>query len=389
MKAHGFLALLVVVLFAPSLARGQVPPTTAKVETAALDLTPPDRYQIPSVLEPIRRVTILAPSDGVVRSMDAPIGATVREGQEMAQLDRTEAAARLKIAQANVKEMQALLKTSPAAAVVQAQLEAAQARTEIAQLELDRCTLRAPFAGRVFAAPISPGQYVTKGTLLAELVDTSSLHVLVPYDRAGVSVGGNVNVSIEGQTVSGKVQAMLPLGEEHAPLRGLSTSFTAVWVAIPNTKGTFEPGQRVLSPSLPTAPIATIPAHALHGEGKGAPKVQVIRNEYATDVAVRVLGHPGPDRVQVSGPLRRTDALIVSSTVPLVAGTLVRFSGSASGIEAMSPNPAESGEAAAITAPSGSARTASDSARGKTATRPTESPRTNTPARPASNATPF
>ncbi len=216
MKAHGFLAVLGVVLLVPSLARGQAPPATAKVETAALDLTPPDRYQIPSILEPIRRVTMLAPADGVVRSIEVPVGAAVREGQEVAQLERTEAAARLKIAQANVKEIQALLKNSPTAAVVQAQLEAAQARAEIAQLELDRCTLRAPFAGRVFASPISPGQYVTKGTLIAELVDLASLHVLVPYDRAGVSVGGNVNVNIEGQTVAGKVQALLPLDEQHA-----------------------------------------------------------------------------------------------------------------------------------------------------------------------------
>jgi multidrug efflux pump subunit AcrA (membrane-fusion protein) len=367
------------------------------VETAALNLMPPDRFQIPAVLEPIRRVTILAPTDGVVRTIEVPVGASVRDGQEIAQLDRTEAAARLKIAQANVKEMQATAKAagaanSPAAAVAQAQVEAAQARAEIAQLELDRCTLRAPFAGRVFAAPISPGQYVTKGTLVAELVDVSSLHALIPHDRTGVSVGASLNVSIEGQTVPGKVQATLPLSEELAALRELSTSYTAVWVSISNTKGTFEPGQRALSPSLPTAPIATIPAHALQGENKGTPKIQVIRNEYATDVAVRVLGHPGPDRVQVSGPLRKTDALIVSSSVPLIAGTLIRFSGSngkTGGIEATNPNPAESGEVAGITPPRSGTRATSDSPRGKTATRPAEPSRSNPPARPASGATPF
>jgi multidrug efflux pump subunit AcrA (membrane-fusion protein) len=388
MKAHGFLAVLGVVLLVPSLARGQAPPATARVETAALDLTPPDRYQIPSILEPIRRVTILAPADGVVRSIELP-GTAVRDEQEIARIDRNEAAARLKIAEANVKEFQALLKNAPGSAVAQAQLEAAQARAEIAKMELDRCTLRAPFAGRIFATPISPGQYVTKGTLVAELVDVTSLHVLVPYDRAAVSVGASVNVSIEGQTVAGKVQAILPLPERSAALRELSTSFTAVWVTISNTKGTFEPGQRVLSPSIPTAPLATIPAHALHAETKGEPKVQVIRNEYATDVPVRVLGHPGPDRVQVSGPLRKTDTLIVSSTVPLMAGTLVRFGGSTSGIEATNPNPAASGEVAGIHPPQTGARLASDPARGKTAPRPTVPPRTNTPARPAANATPF
>ena len=52
--------------------------------------------------------------------------------------------------------------------------------------------------------------------------------------------------------------------------------------------------------------------------------MQVIRNEYVTDIPVRVLGHPGPERVQVSGLFRPNDALVVSSSVPLLAGTLIR-----------------------------------------------------------------
>ena len=92
----------------------------------------------------------------------------------MAQLDRAEAMAKLKIAQAVVKEKQALLKRSGSGdAVDQAQVEAAEARAELAQLELDRLTLRAPFAGRVLSVPVSSGQFVLKGTVLAEVADVS------------------------------------------------------------------------------------------------------------------------------------------------------------------------------------------------------------------------
>jgi pyruvate/2-oxoglutarate dehydrogenase complex dihydrolipoamide acyltransferase (E2) component len=329
-------------------------------------------------------VTILTPTDGVVRSIEVPVGASVREGQEIAQLDRAEAAARLKIAQANVKEIQAMLKAAgtgnaPSAAVIQTRLEAAQVRADIAQLELDRCTFRAPFAGRLLAAPISPGQYVAKRALVAEPADVSSLHALVPFDRSGLSVGGNLNVSIEGQTVAEKVQATLPIFESLAPLRELSKAFTATWITISNVKGTFEPGQRVLNPSLPTAPIATIPAQALHDADKGVPKVQMIRNEYAADVAVRILGHLGPDWVQVSGPFRKTDALIGSLSVPLIAGTLIRFGGSTGGIEATNPNPAESGEVAGIMLPRPGSHAASDpAAQG----RPRPGPQPGPPSRP-------
>ena len=83
--------------------------------------------------------------------------------------------------------------------------------------------------------------------------------------------------------------------------------------------------------------------------------VQVIRNEYVTNVPVHVLGGLGPDRVQVSGAFRSRDALIVGSSVALVPGTLVRFNQgpSARGIEGMSPNPEHGGLDAGITPPAG------------------------------------
>src|SRR4051794_19160137 len=285
---------------------GQMP-TSAKVESIPLELRSPDRFQIPALLEPIRHVTINTPIDGILRSFDLPVGSVVRERQEIGQLDRAEALARLKIAQANVKEAQALAKGATNSAVAQAHVEAAQARAELADLDLERCTLRAPFAGRLLSVAVSPGQFLPKGAKVADLADVSSLRVLVPIDRASVTVGGNINISVEGQVVPGKVQATLPLPESHAPLRELATAFTAAWVAVPNPKGDLEPGQRVLSPSLPTSALANIPSRAVREPARGevgGPSVQVIRNEYVTDIPVRVLGHPGPERTQVSGLFR-------------------------------------------------------------------------------------
>ena len=67
--------------------------------------------------------------------------------------------------------------------------------------------------------------------------------------------------------------------------------------------------------------------------------VQVIRNEYVTNVPVRVLGDTGPERTQITGLFRRTDALIVSSSVSLLPGTLVRFGEGAGphGVEGVAP----------------------------------------------------
>ena len=79
----------------------------AKVERAPLHLTPPDRYQVPNLVEPLRKVVVMAPTEGVLKSLAVPVGATFKEGQEFGRLDTAGALARLKIAMASVKEMQA------------------------------------------------------------------------------------------------------------------------------------------------------------------------------------------------------------------------------------------------------------------------------------------
>jgi RND family efflux transporter MFP subunit len=384
-------------LVAAGVARGQsapraTPPSaaTARVETAPLALTSPDRYQIPAPLEPIRRVALMAPADGIVQAISVPVGATVREGQDLVQLDRAEATARRKIAQAGAQEMLAALEDvrtrapatgSPkaAAAIAEARVEAARAQVELAQLALDHCTLRAPFAGRMLAAPVSPGQFVTKGTTVAELADVSSVRVLVPVDRTAVTPGAPLVLSVEGKDVSGTIRAVLPLPEAFAPLRDLAAPLAAAWVEIANPGGALEAGQRARSPHLPTAALAVVPGRAVRpAGGASSPSVQVIRNEFVADVPVFVLGEVGPERVQVSGPLRPHDVLIVETSVPLVAGTLIRFEGDPTRpVETTGPSPDEAGAVANIIPP-GASPTAG--ARPKAASRPAPSPALPSPA---------
>src|SRR5262245_31952861 len=91
---------------------GQAAPGSARIETVPLHLAMPEAYQVTVVLEPARRVMVVAPADGVIQSLDARLGGTVREAQELAQLDRSEPNAKLKMASAEIKEKQALLKSN-------------------------------------------------------------------------------------------------------------------------------------------------------------------------------------------------------------------------------------------------------------------------------------
>ena len=377
------------------MASGQTMPTAARIESVPLELTMPERYQVTELLEPIRRVTLIAPADGFVRRIEFRLGALVRESQEIAQLDRNEASARVKVAVAEVKEKEAQLKAagaaSPSTEIFRSQLDAARARVELAEIALDRCTLRAPFAGQIVALPVSAGQYVVKGTTIAELADISALKTLLPVDRRSVSSGAAVTVQVEGQDVAGKVQAVLPLPAQFATLRELATPFAAAWIMIPNTKGELEPGLRVRPTTVPVTPIATIPKRAVKAgsaRDTDGTMVQVIRNEYVTNIPVRVLGDTGPERTQITGLFRRTDALIVSSSVQLMPGTLIRFGegAAAHGIEGTAPNPSLSGAEAGITAPEGSRGRGTASGRSPRgsaaapATKPVATPPTSAPA---------
>lgn len=64
----------------------------------------------------------------------------------------------------------------------QSNLAAAKARLSRAAADLDRCSVRAPFSGRVKSADLEVGQYVSPGKPLLTLADDSNLEIQVPLD---------------------------------------------------------------------------------------------------------------------------------------------------------------------------------------------------------------
>ena len=370
----------------------QVP---ARVERAPIYPTPPDRYRVPMILEASRRVAVMSPADGVLRTLAVPVGSTVRDGQEIARLDPAGALARLKIANASVKEMEAELgaakggpsaQRGPGVATAEARVEAARARAELAQMEVDACTLRAPFNGRITAAHVSTGQYLAKGTTILDIADVSSVRVMLPVDRNAVKVGGTMNFTIEGSGVSGRVQAILPLPESHATLRELASPLAAAWVVVDNAAGALEPGQRGQSPYLPNAPIAGVASYAIGKDDGGRPIVQVIRAEHVADIPITILGILGPDRTQVSGPFRPSDVLIQTTSQPLRPGTFIRFNDAqpARTLEGQPPSVDQVGDPAEINTPPGIAPIGSGGR-----PRPANNPRPAAPRPSAPGAVPF
>ena len=95
-----------------------------------------------------------------------------------------------------------------------AALARARVQREMAEIELGRTAVRAPFSGVVTARQASPGGYVKAGDPVVTLVDDERLEVEadVPADRlGGLSPGLRVSIELDDGTVhSATVRAVVP-----------------------------------------------------------------------------------------------------------------------------------------------------------------------------------
>jgi RND family efflux transporter MFP subunit len=73
-----------------------------------------------------------------------------------------------------------LLRREPQLAEAQATADSAQAMVQQAQLDLERCQLKAPFAGRVWSKRVDVGQFLIKGESVARIYSVEIAEVRLP-----------------------------------------------------------------------------------------------------------------------------------------------------------------------------------------------------------------
>jgi len=81
----------------------------------------------------------------------------------------------------------ALVLREPQLALAQADLAAARASLRQAQVNLDRCTIRAPFAGRTLSDNVDEGQYVRAGTMVGSIYATDVAEIIVSIPDADLA----------------------------------------------------------------------------------------------------------------------------------------------------------------------------------------------------------
>ena len=106
--------------------------------------------------------------------------------------------------------------------VAEASLTQARAEEAIAQLQLSRCQIRAPFSGRVAKRLVDPGTMLANGTPVLNLVDNSVLEfrAAVPSeDYSKIRMGATAQITVDampGLILHGVITRILPTMDERS-----------------------------------------------------------------------------------------------------------------------------------------------------------------------------
>lgn len=144
-------------------------------------------------LAPVRHTILSAEISGIISHLSKREGEHFETGETLAELDCTMHSARLSRAEAQIREALTIHQTNKRlqelGSVSILELEISETRKDVAYAELeiqrsivDRCTIAAPFPGRIVEYFAQEHQYVSEGQAIVDILDDSLLevHMIIP-----------------------------------------------------------------------------------------------------------------------------------------------------------------------------------------------------------------
>jgi len=276
-------------------------------------------------------VVLKPETDGVLATSEFSEGQTVKRDQVLFTLRDEEQRARLRVAEANLslardvfKRTQKLM-TRDAASLAQkdraaAELEVARARVALAQLQLQRTEIRAPFDGVVGIRMVDPGDRVTDETPLVQIDAVDRLQVLFAISEQGVAfarTGAPLALRVlpyPGEVFHGEVFYVSPTLDPHTRRMLLKG-----WV--PNEDGRLRAGLFAdVDLEIATRENALlVPEPAIVVDRHGSYVWRLGEDDTATRVPVE-LGLRKGGRVEVTLGLRPGDTIVVAGTHKVADG---------------------------------------------------------------------
>ncbi|MFP8967721.1 efflux RND transporter periplasmic adaptor subunit [Pokkaliibacter sp. CJK22405] len=149
--------------------------------------------QARGVLQAVEQATISSEIAGRINALPFREGQSFKKGEALVKFDCSTYEAQLSASQAASRAAQAELSQNRqlaemrsvgkyAVSLSAAHLAEAQAQSKVYKLQVDRCTLTAPFSGQVVQTEVNPYESVAAGTPLMDIVNNQTLeiHILVP-----------------------------------------------------------------------------------------------------------------------------------------------------------------------------------------------------------------
>lgn len=284
-----------------------------------------------------RQVTIATRHAGVVEKVLFEGGTMVEANQALVQLHaetekiavETAEAQRSQAADAveRLKQLSEGVVTRVARAEADTALKVADAALRRAREELERMTIRAPFAGTVGLTTLQIGDYIGVGTPIATLDDRTSLLVeftvpesVAPLIKKGLPLRASL-VTRSGEVYDGEIESV---GTRIDP----DTRTLAVRGEVPNPTLTLIPGSTFsISVRLPGQEAPLVPGLAVQWDRRGAFVWRLTPANAVERVDIAIVSRNG-DRVMVDAALKAGDKVVHEGGDQLRPGQTVKPQGS-------------------------------------------------------------
>jgi membrane fusion protein (multidrug efflux system) len=233
-----------------------------------------------------------------------------------------EAKARVKLSEAEYQRVNKLFKNGAISETQRdsalAQMQINEAQLEQSQVSLEKMTLRAPFTGIVGLRQFSPGDYITAGADMLEIVDINSMkldfripEIYLPQVAQGQTLSINLS-AFPGEAFEGKVTAISPQISE----QGRNILVRAL---LPNKDKKLRPGLFAKVQLLVKQEnLIVIPEEAIIPQGKGF-LVYIYKDDKVTPMPVQ-LGQRMRGSVVISG-INVGDVVITAGQLKLQPGS--------------------------------------------------------------------
>jgi RND family efflux transporter MFP subunit len=342
MKRHGTILALTAALAVLGVATGaDAPPVPVVVAEARMENFAANLVATGTVVS--RNDARISGEVGGTLAWIAEPGAMVKRGAAIARIDAERLMLALRDNEAAVKRLDAQLdllatqrkrlQTLGTNVVSQSQLDEASSRERMAEqdveqarvardrarLDLNRATVRAPFDGIVAERLQQSGEFVAGGTPLLRLVNDSDLEVVAraPLITADAVGAGAIAQLIDGdRKVSGKVRAVIPVGDERSRMVELRIALT-------------DRSWRVGAPvRVEIAPrhlkaVVTVPRDAVILR-QGASYVMRVKSDNTAERVAVNIGPGHANQVQIDGTLQAGDRIVVRGAERLQPGQTVK-----------------------------------------------------------------